>query len=276
MFCSSEPVESEHVHRPTRTTSNILTNSRFLDVAVELAAAAVADLHLVADEQNIAFLAARLARRDERLGERDNAALALHAFDDDGARFPVSHAADILHIRFGIVHLGHEGSEPMMEGFLPRRREREERSAVEAVFERDDLCALSLAVLHRGVLSCRFEGALVGFRAGICKERAFCARLGAQELGKPALRFGVIIVADVLYAAELFDDRSLPRLIVDAENIRRDARAEVDVFFSLRRNERGVFSADKGNGEVRVRFGVVFFVQFLYLGKIHHSKTPKS
>ena len=37
MFCSSEPVESEHVHRPTRTTSNVLTNSRFLDVAVELA-----------------------------------------------------------------------------------------------------------------------------------------------------------------------------------------------------------------------------------------------
>ena len=62
------------------------------------------------------------------------------------------------------------------------------------------------------------------------------------------------------YAVELFDDRGFPCLIVDAEDIRCDTGAEIDVFLSLRRNERCILSAGKGNGKIRVRFGMICFV----------------
>ena len=53
-------------------------------VAVELAAAAVADLHLVADEQDV-LLGGELGRAlDKFLRQRDDAALALHDLHHDG------------------------------------------------------------------------------------------------------------------------------------------------------------------------------------------------
>ena len=147
-------------------------------IGIQLSRSAVSALHFVADQENVALLAEGFQSGHKRLGERRYAALPLHALDDDRARLVIGDPTDIVHVRFRIVHFGNERTEPAVKRVLPRRGQREERSAVEAVFQRDDLGA-PLAVLLDGILPRRLERALVRLRARVCEERPFCARLGA-------------------------------------------------------------------------------------------------
>ena len=90
----------------------------------------------------------------EAFFERFDAAFALHAFDDDSTGV-FALLFDRLHVRVDGDDFGHEGTEEAVEGFLPRRGEGEERPAVEAAAERDDLLP-PLAVLFKGVLAGSF------------------------------------------------------------------------------------------------------------------------
>ena len=75
-----------------------------------------------------------------------------------------------------------------------------------------------------------------------------------RKLGKVELRFGIVVIADVLDARELVDDRRFPLFVVRAEDVDGDARTEVDVAFSLRIEEGRALAALDGDGEARERF----------------------
>ena len=109
-------------------------------IAVELAGAAVAGLHLVADEQDVLRGGELRRTLDEFLRQRNDAALALHDLNHDGGALVRCHLRlEIVEVvRLGIGKALRQRQKVVVEHVLPGRGERCDRAAVEAVFERDD------------------------------------------------------------------------------------------------------------------------------------------
>ena len=152
-------------------------------ITVELAGAAVAGLHLVADEQDVLRGGELRRTLDEFLRQRDDAALALHDLDHDGGAFVRGHLRlEIVEIvRLGIGKALRQRQKVVVEHVLTGRGERRDRAAVEAVFERDDGVVFRALVLSR-VFARSLDGAFVGLRAGVGEEDLFHAGLFAQQL----------------------------------------------------------------------------------------------
>ena len=131
---------------------------------------------------------------------------------------------------------------------LPRRGKGKQRSAVKAVFQRYDLMP-ARAVLFMRIFPRRLKRALVRFRARICEKRSPRPRALAQKLRQTSLRFAVIIVAYVLNAVQLIDHCVFPFFVVHAENVYRDPRAEVGIFFAVRPEKGCVLPADERDGQ---------------------------
>ena len=89
---------------------------------------------------------------------------------------------------------GGEGREMAVEDRLPGGGEHGQGAAVEAVFQRDDDRADAVAVSVRGVFAGNFDGAFVGFGAGVAEECALHAGAFAQQLRETGLRGGVELV----------------------------------------------------------------------------------
>ena len=173
-----------------------------MHVAVELAAAAVADLHLVADEQQVLLGGELGSTFDKFLRQRDDAALALHDLHHDGGALVRGDLRlEIVEvIRLGVGKALRQRQKVVVEHVLPGRGERCDRAAVEAVFERDDGVVLRAFVVG-GVLARGLDGALVGLRAGVGEEDLLHAGLLAQQLRQLRVGRGVVEVRGVLHGA---------------------------------------------------------------------------
>ncbi len=163
------------------------------------AGAADSRLHLVVDVER-SVLAAELEQPGgEVLGQRDEPAFALHGLDDDAPdlvlgeerrdvleRVVRGHAA--VRIRpAGAVHLGGERTEPFLVDLLVRHRHRQQRAAVERVFEDDDS-----GLPGRGAGD--LDGVLDRLGTAV-QEQALLIVAGARrQPGEPAADFDVRLV----------------------------------------------------------------------------------
>jgi len=202
-------------------------------VGIELAGAAVAALHLVRDEQNVLFPRDLGQTLQKRLVESDHAALALDGLEHHGADLVLGdQLPDALEIvGLGVDEARREGLEVLVVVLLPGRGQGRDRAAVEAVHKRDDRIAV-LPVVRLAVLPRGLDGALVGLRAGVREEDLFHAGLLAEQLRELGARGREVEVGGVLELVQLGLDGRLPGLVLHAEDVDRDAAAEVDVFLA--------------------------------------------
>ena len=225
-------------------------------VGKEFTRSAVAALHFVADKKYVVFPAVFGKLFYKRFIERIHAALALHAFDHHGASLILRRPFDRLYIRFRIRRFGHKGIEILVIAILSRSGKRKERSSVETPVQRDN-SRPALTVFREGIFSCRFKSALVDFRARISEKHAFCARLFAQKFCKLRLRLGIIKITRVLNPVELGNNGALPFLVVHAEDVYPDSRAEIDIFPARLVPKRSVFAARERDVKTRINLRAV-------------------
>ena len=225
-------------------------------VAVELAAAAVADLHLVADEQQVLLGGELGSTFDKFLRQRDDAALALHDLHHDGGALVRGDLRlEIVEvIRLGVGKTLRQRQKVVVEHVLPGRGERCDRAAVEAVFERDDGVVLRAFVVG-GVLARGLDGALVGLCAGVGEEDLLHAGLLAQQLRQLRVGRGVVEVRGVLHGAQLLGHGADPRGVGDAEAVDGDARRHVDIDLVVRVPDERALAARDRHGEAGVSVG---------------------
>ena len=231
-------------------------------IAVEHAAAAVADLHLVAHEQNIPLLAECRDALHKGFLQRDHAALALDDLDED-ARHRISVQLG-LHVRqiidLGVDKAGGQGLEVLVELVLAGGSQGGESAAVEGVLQGENIIAV-LALLPCGVLPRHLDGALVGLGAGVGEEDLLHAGSLAEHFGQNGAGLGVIKIGGVLELAHLGDDGLLPGLVRHAEGVDGDSGAQVDVFFSVSIHHHGALAGDDLHREAVVGIGHVLVIQ---------------
>ena len=137
-----------------------------MHVGVQLAGSAVARLHLVYHEEDILFAGDLCRGLYEFFGEYVDAALALHALDQNAGDVPTG--GDLFQLNdvvcLDVAEAGGQRLKQSVKMILPRGSECSQRPSVKTVFQRDDGVAVRALFLRR-VFPCHFDGALVGFRA---------------------------------------------------------------------------------------------------------------
>lgn len=154
--------------QPLRAGDHIRLDAVVL-IAIQLARAPHAGLHLVHHEQDIALLAERRQRLDKSLVQRADAAFALDQLDHHRAGVLVNLCLDALQVGIGVGKALGKGGEVLMEPRLPGRGQRRHRAAMERIVQGHNPVA-ALPMRLDAVLARQLDRALVGLRAGVCKE----------------------------------------------------------------------------------------------------------
>ena len=171
---------------------------------------------------------------------RHHAAFALHAFKQHGADLGVSELRfQVFHVVALCVHkaLGQRG-EKLMKAVLTRCCQCGERSAVEGIFQCDNL----IRVLLVAVLTGDLNGALVCLRAAVAEERTAKAAVFCKQLRKLRVFVAVIVVRHVLDLARLLGDGLHPALIAVTQRIHADAGGKIIVMLAFHVPSLGVFA----------------------------------
>ena len=153
-------------------------------------------------------MGAEVARRGEKLGRcRQNAALALHRFDDERRRAVVDRGRKRVDVVEGRER---EAARQRSEAFFVRGvvggGQRTERAAVKRVVGGEDRRALGLP-LAPGMLARELDRAFVRLGAGIAEEHRVEAGEFGQTIGQRAGRFVMVEVAAVHERRGLIGDR---------------------------------------------------------------------
>ena len=159
-------------------------------VGEPLAGAAHAGLDLVGEQQRSGGVAEVACCGEELLRDGTDAAFALDGFDADGADVGGEFGAQIGDVvEADELDAGHDGREGLAVLRLVRGRDGAQGAAVEAVLEREELCAdlLAFAAQQAGVGAGELQRGLPGFGAAVAEEDA----VEAADLGQAQGEFGV-------------------------------------------------------------------------------------
>ena len=157
---------------------------------------------------------------------------------------------------------GRQRLEQLVIMILSRCGKGRDRSAMEAVFKRNDRGIVS-ALLFSRVLSRRLDRALVCFRAGVAKEHLLHAGELAQHLCQMCAWLGIIEVGHMLYFGKLFRDSGDPCVIGNTEAGNGNTRTHVDIALARLVVELSALAADDLLREAGVGGHDVFCIQFL-------------
>ena len=233
-------------------------------IAVQLSAAAIADLHLVADEKQIILFAQFRRALDIRLVQRHDAALALHDLHHDGGAFVgLDQLLKVSQIvRLGIDEALGQGSKIVVEDILTGRGQGGDRAAMEAVFQGDD-GGIVLTLFLLRPLPGGLDGALVRLRAGIAEEDLLHAGLFAEHLRKLYAWLRIIEIRNMLERAELLGDGGHPFLVRHAEDINGNAGRQLDIFLARIVPDERTLALYNCHGEARVGVRNIGLVKLL-------------
>ena len=264
------PALAEHGHAEGQTAADALCRGddvglqTVVHIAVEAAAAAVAELDLVCHEQQVMLAADLLQAGGEFLPDGAHAALALHGLKEDrGAGVLCGKALEGF--AFAGLRVEEAAGQRLIvavEHILPRRGQRAERAAVEAAAQGDDV-AVFRALVFGGPFAGGLDGAFVGFRAGVREKDPLQAGSFAEHLCELRGRFGVVEIGDMLEAAELRRNGIAPFVVVHAEDIHADAAAEVDVLPPVRAAEERALAADDLQRKTVIGVGKILLIECL-------------
>ena len=234
-----------------------------LHIGIQGAGPAVAGLNLIDHEEDILLLQERIQFFHKTGIQRNHAALALNALDED-----CGDGAAGAQLFQGFQISGGEGGKAGRQGLiqlmvmrLPGGGQGGQRPAVEAVFQRDN-GGTGGPFVFRSPLAGGLDGALVGFGAGVGEEDLRHPRFQAQGFRQSGAGSGVVKVGHVLHAVDLLFHGGDPFLIRDAEGRNGDAGSHVDILLAVHVFDEGAFSADDLNRKALVRPGNVSFIQF--------------
>jgi len=192
-----------------------------------------AGLHLIHDKENILFPAERRDPGNIVRLERDNAALALHQFQHDGAGIGIRGLFQRGKVTCGhIVKICGERPEVVVEHILPGGGQGSQRAAVERIDEGDDLIAGGAVGVH-AVFAGALDGTLVGLGTRIAEENGIQPGAGAERLRKRTARLGIIQVGGVLQGSRLPGHGAHPCGVAVPQRIDADAGGKVEVLPAL-------------------------------------------
>ena len=239
----------------------------------EFTGTACAGLHFIDHQQYVVFRTQCGSRLQIGGVERDYAAFALHAFQQnsaDGGIHGIFECADVASLH--VAEAFGEGIKIPMKSLLAGRGQGGHRTAVEGVDQRDDRCT-AFAVMIEAVLAGELNCAFVRLGPRIAQKCPAHPRRPAQFTGKLCLHRIVIQVGGVLQRGGLICHRFRPGGVGIAEGIYSDAAAEIDVFLSLRVDRCGSFTVVERDREPTVGWHHRAAVERLYLLKIHADSS---
>ena len=134
--------------------------------------------------------------------------------------------------RRDVHEAGGQGLKKLVIMLLTRSGQSGQRTAVEAVLQRDDRAIFS-ALFVGSVFARQLDGALVCLGTRVGEKDLFETRLGAKQLSKASARVGIIEVGGVCNAVKLCRYRLAPRRICVTQSRHTDARAHIDILLAL-------------------------------------------
>ena len=163
---------------------------------------------------------------------RVDAALALDGLEHDGGRLLAHHRLELLDVVVvDVVKAVRQRAEAFVVLRLARRRQRCDRTAVEAVPGRDDLGFLRVELMR--VLARDLDGALIRLSARVAEERLVEAREFDELRRCVGLRLRVVEVRAVDELLRLLGDGRDERFVVMAEHVHSDAAEKVEVLLAV-------------------------------------------